>query len=444
MSRARFDLSFDLEVLSPLHIGAGVERAVARVTARRGDNTAPGVAAIQRDVDGKPYLPGSTLKGLLRRLAPAEVVEALFGSVSWRGALIAVGSTAFTPGRSGHLPYADTADLGDGVYVAGRTRIDPARGVAAASSLHHAEAVAPGARFHVVLALEARGANAEARCNAARAALLPLLALLAQPRGQAVGAGQADGDGRVRLLEATLKEQRRVLGADGSFAGQPRQLALPKAGPRSPTRRWVLRLHCPGPFAVLDPSHVRPQRTEDAVPMLAAQRRTAAQPELPGSSVAGALRARAAWLAARDAARQGNQPAADDPAAVFRRGEVPVHPVQRLFGATGFRALLAIEELSVAAGATSWGIHSVRIDRFSGGPMTGGLWGTETFLGTTARLVLGLHDRGGKASPTDQDRRLAEALVADLCRPGEVLMLGHGTTKGFGWFSVTQEPGNAA
>ena len=155
MSRTRIQVNVDIEILSPLHIGTGLERTVEAVRGAPGANMAPAVASIQRDHQGVPYLPGSTVKGLLRRLAVESGVidyEHLLGSVKRRGGLIVSGVSLHQPGCADHFPYADRPDnrsLGAGVFVAAGTRIDRRDGAAAANSLHHAEAVAPGGLFRL-------------------------------------------------------------------------------------------------------------------------------------------------------------------------------------------------------------------------------------------------------------------------------------------------------
>jgi len=448
MSRARISLTFDVVLLSPLHVGSGKSHPVAAVEGDPLSNTRPDVAAIQRDADGLPFLPGSTLKGLFRRLArtqhldPKET-EKLLGSPMTRGALIISGSRRYKPGQAAELPYADRSspgELKEGVYVVAGTRIEGAIGVAHSSSLRHAQAVAKGAVFSLALAIETRGPDAGPRADAALALLRPLLALLCLPEGQAIGAHQADGDGRIQLLKDTLRITKAALDTKGEFLPRPLPNALPAVSAVAPVKCWKLRLHCDGPFAVLDPyyARLRQRQPDPGIAAQRAQRRSSTTPEIPGASLAGALRARAAWLAGLDALANGRDPVPDDPTVVYDRINGPaLTPVQRLFGATGFAALLRIEALTVESGAKIQTIHSVKLDRFTGGPMSGALFGTEIFLGVTAHLVLALHDRGGMAQPTLDDIALADTLKADLHKNG--ILLGHGTNKGFGWFTVSEE-----
>ena len=76
----RIEITGRLEVLTPLHIGTGEWREVEREGNKKkvdpkGDGKQVAeekatmqVAAIARDQHNDPYLPGSTLKGVLRRV----------------------------------------------------------------------------------------------------------------------------------------------------------------------------------------------------------------------------------------------------------------------------------------------------------------------------------------------------------------------------------------
>ncbi len=460
MARARVEITVDIEVLSPLHVGSGLHREVNSVRGADGANAPPRVAAIQRDAAGKPWLPGSTIKGLLRRLAVGVLgeaeQEALLGSPAGRdgpnitgrrGALIFLGAALRSPGKAERLPYADRSvkhepgALGRGVFVAAGTRIDGTSGVAKGSSLRHDEALAPGGVFPLAFTIEARDVDAKKRCNVQLNALLKLLSALREVEGRAIGAGQADGDGRVRLRPETLKVMKSVLDNRGQLVSTQRAVKLPEAKPEPARAPWLLKLHCKGPFAVLDPSWAQERPSGDKTPALKAQRITEEMPVLPGSSVAGALRARATWIAALAARRVGTEPQKDNPEAVYRAiDRLGLTSVQRLFGITGFRGLLEIEELTILKGAKPWQVFSVKLDRFSGGPMSGGLFETAAFIGVSARLVLRLRDHG-TGIPTPEDVILAEALIKDICCNG--LTLGHGGNKGFGWFTVVEEAAHA-
>ncbi|MFX4861166.1 hypothetical protein ABTC05_19195, partial [Acinetobacter baumannii] len=85
--------------------------------------------------------------------------------------------------------------------------------------------------------------------------------------------------------------------------------------------------------------------------------------------------------------------------------EGPAQPVRRLFGAVGFRGLLAVETLTVSK-AIPWSATSVRIDRFSGAPIDNALFTTAAFRQTELQVTLVLEDRGGDGTPTPADLKL--------------------------------------
>lgn len=456
MSRYRLNVGGTLTVLSPLHVGTGDGRIVAAVPTPKGANTPAEIAAIQRDARRRAWIPGSTLKGLLRRLAEPSSgaggwTERLLGHAAGRpdeaarmGALIVRGATLATPADATGFPYADADQTGDGapatddalgrgVYIAARTAIDPKLGTAAASKLFFQEVVAPGTTFRLDLLLDLRAPPGDHA--AAIEAVLKLLAPLAETDGVTIGAGQADGDGRIALDWGTLTLDAGTLGADGTFSPQrittpPRPAIASIGGARA---RWVLDLTCEGPFAILDSSHASTRQEDEA--QLSAQR-AGHTPLIPHSSLTGVLRSRAAWLAALDAHRANRSGPLDDRDAVYRdETRTPLSPVQRLFGVAGYRALLQLDALHVRS-ATPWQVHSVRLDRFSGGPIDNALFAIACFAGVRLEVVLTLSQRPGLSDAAARDAEaLADRLFEDVEADG--LRLGHGTNRGFGWFDVT-------
>lgn len=146
MSSIRYEFSGDLEVVSPLHVGSG--KFPKKGKAGQSGASAPEVAAIVRDVNNAPYIPGSTIKGALRSIAEQllkekELVSALFGETKLEtdgqmGSILFRGATlSGDPPDCGEMPYADApaievdqGGLGAGVFVAARAKIDRAKGVA--------------------------------------------------------------------------------------------------------------------------------------------------------------------------------------------------------------------------------------------------------------------------------------------------------------------------
>lgn len=81
-TRTRFVIEGDLIIVSPLHVGTGQTAVKPGVTGKDG-TPPPEVAELLRDGNDRPFLPGTTLKGILRRIAegmpPTPNCVALFG-----------------------------------------------------------------------------------------------------------------------------------------------------------------------------------------------------------------------------------------------------------------------------------------------------------------------------------------------------------------------------
>ncbi len=447
MTIDRMAVEADLDLLTPLHVGTGDYRTDPDIheigdDAPAGQHGGARVQTVLRDVDGMPYLPGSTLKGVLRGAAEAVLAPAarrlLFGAPRAKQP-----GVPGDPGQIGHLfvfparlvaddrahaaglPYA--ADDGANVYVQARTRIDRDLGTAERRKLFHHELVAPGVRFRFRAVLQCAD-------DAARQAVETLLALLAAPDGVPVGAGEAEGQGRLRLDPGSLVRTRRTVDLGSGRLVETAldgDLPAPPPVPDAPVHDLRLRLVCDGLFVSGDSSW-RPRREiddgprdPDMVPLTAA----GGAPALLPSSVLGVLRARAAWL---DATGGAADP--DDRDRVVRdRDEVAgLSPTERLFGVAGWRGLVRVAALEPEAGAETIDVTNVAIDRFTGGALHGALFTTRAFVRPRFGLRLQLTTRGDYPAATD--RALFELLLADLDRNG--LMLGHGTGKGYGWFRV--------
>jgi CRISPR/Cas system CSM-associated protein Csm3 (group 7 of RAMP superfamily) len=467
--RIRYRITGELLLLSALHVGTGATRPLG--PAPPGSNErGPDVATIARDHRHQPYLPGTTLKGLLRRigeavLKPPDLVRALFGEIKGddsgaMGAVLVRGATLKTPGEAAGMPYTALPDsgLGKGEFIAARTSIDRASGTAAHNRLFFAEMLAPGAQFAFSLLLEVRRARDQSPAQAAASAterlnaLLLVLGTLSGTDGWPVGRGQADGQGRVRL-NAKPAIERMEIKTDGRIHYETITVALPSAKRPEPVGQWQITLHCEGPFMIADSSHRRLENDKDrddlvkkdaadpAAAQLSAQRSGEREPLVPGPSLMGALRTRAEWLnaLAHHRASPGGKPGAAH-ASLAEAGDDPnnLAPVERLFGVTGFRGLLALEALKVDK-AEPWTLTSVRLDRFSGAPLDQALFASAGFIDVNLHVTLALVGRrsaaGGEVVPDAQDIALMQALLNDLRDNG--LLLGHAINRGFGWFTCT-------
>lgn len=450
MSEIRIDLEATLKVLSPLHVGSGDYGPVEGVA---GDGEAPpdvgqpDVARIVRDAGGNPLLPSTTVKGMLRGLARTTSTlrrweDILFGTVKTggtdqdgepetggqRGALTVFAAPCGQPGDASAYPYGGQA--GVGAFVAARVSLAPDSGVAQDGLLFFQEMVVPDTTFRLRLRIE------RPKGEETLEAVKTLLSLLTVPQGVPLGKGQADGFGRVCLLGETVELRRTRITPEGTVDMlAPERIRLPDRpapdgeGGVGVQQRQTLLLHCPGPFVVLDPSRKAEQgTTADGTPQLQAQRRAETLPLLLGTSLSGALRARADWLEALHRHRNGlPEPGAEEET-----------PVTRLFGRVGQRGLLVIERNDLQPAdpdARLKDMTSVRLDRFTGAPIDNALFTTRTFVDVRLTVTLALTARPG-FEPGKDGLRLFRALLDDVRCNG--LTLGHGVNKGFGWFDCEE------
>lgn len=476
----RYEFAGHLQLLSPLHIGSGAYESMPGVDGKRGANETPQVARIVKDIKGEPYIPATTIKGLLRRLGELvfpraempenDVILDLFGAIKdsdndsapapanerqkhpgVMGALLVRGGALLAAGETAGMPYVDAAkkaggDLAAGTFVAARTAIDPLSGVAADAKLFFQETVAPGAKFKLRLTLIA---GDEARGRARLDAVVALLSQLAAEDGVVCGRGKADGAGRLRLAPKSLRIDEKAIDRDGNLVGKPVARSLAPATRTPAVKRWRARFCCEGPFASLDSSW-EPEKQAGAPnpPQLAYQQNATGAPLELGSQLAGVLRARARWIAGLKALEKGDDPRSVDPAAgervVVKRGDVArleLTAVERLFGVTGYAGLLRIEQMRFVGGAAHE-ITSVKLDHFSGAPIDKALFTTRVVVGARLEISLALEARrdadpdkrsgAGAVKEDDDVCRLFDELKDDLRVNG--LTLGHGANKGFGWF----------
>lgn len=481
MFAARLVVTGELKLSSPLHLGTGEVESYDSIPQdpESKDKVPTTVATVMRDVDGMPVIPGASVKGVLRALvAGHDGVNALCGPPTggeeaadgtkkklYQGRLTASAMryVSSAPATLAHgLPFAekkmpDGVQLQErGLFIAARTAIDPGSGTAEEGKLFHQEMVAPGARFGLRLVLRLQPDDG----GAAEACLIAALKALTRDDGVAFGKGQSLGQGRMRLVYSTLQAERlafdpaRGVLCDSDAAETTRQLKKTiDAAQIAPTERlfarYELRLTCDGPF-LIDDTSIKPGKKSEK-PRLNAQQ-WGDKPLLSGSTLIGALRARTGWLAKlrwneeckrRD--ERGRILAKGDEAARLADPERVVtdpgklSPTERLFGVTGWRGLVRVAGITCTNEPGFENITSVKLDRFSMAPIDGALFTTRAAIDPVFEVVLEVEQRGG--FPDEDDRQLLAGLLVDLREEG--LMLGHGTSRGYGWFGVEYEQAKA-
>lgn len=456
-----------LKVESPMHLGSGDEILLRRQSGQpdaereeSGDHQAgtgepasldgaheprttkdPGdvrLAVIQRDADGRPYIPGSSLKGALRALdsgAGDQISQRLWGAIKdskldigAMGRLTVFGAGADKTGADfSGIPAALRVKGRKDTFIAAHVAIDPAAGTADEHKLFFREMTASGVVFRPRVGLRFTDADFETSLDEHGARVLKkdrrdevdrvrvLLGRILKD-GLRLGAGSSDADGRLTVdgidFTALVPGHSEASPPTGAFDPIPstHQAAL-----------WHLTLTCDGPFLIMDGvdrgkvgqgnPHFKPLTLRDG------------QPWVPGSSLTGALRSRLAWLASLEALRTGcTEKAARD------KGRLDAALV---FGTEKRRAKLRLARIEAKPAETKC-LTSVSLDRFSAAPMDGALFTSETFVGAEIIADLLLDPSADKAVS-----ELVELLLADVASNG--LALGAGSAKGFGWFTVKRE-----
>jgi len=391
MIGARIEIAGTLRVVSPLHIGTGGGREVAR-----GDGTAQ-IGAIARDHLGKPYLPGSSIKGVLRRLWEDD--DGIFGKKEIREAKDAV---------SGAVIFRNAWMLGataECTFVAAHVAIEGATGVAKSGLLFQDDMVTPGTEFGLRLAVMNGHKDVLATVRA-------LLARMTVPAGVAFGGGTRLGDGRLRL-EPTITL---------TYHPEGRKETIKLTVQPTDEPRWRLRLHSDVPFLIHDPDRSEAGGEGRKNVLRGLPDFDGKGERLTGSSLMGALRAAFAVHAARV-----------DPA------EAAVL-TDTLFGTARGRGWLAVRAIRADAAGALKSTTSVKIDRFSGATIDNALFATEGHVGTSFVVDLVTQDRKGipanEVEAADAAFRAFLAELSDDIWGG--LMLGHAAGRGYGWFTVKE------
>lgn len=459
----RIKITLVLEASGDLHLGTG------HASPREGGEGE--IAWCVRHVNGRPHIPGTSLKGALRaaleRNGEHALASARMGDPSLHeagkgrmGTIWIEGATAID-GTSPSVVGLDAgpASCAEGAFVKAQTRIDRSRGAAEEHLLYFSERIPSGTRFNVTIT----GYSADVANDGRQLAgdLGHIVAKIDTVEGLPIGRGS--GRGMTTLKRESCEFSVRRLGSDATLEDDPALAdelrstfddAVESAAPGLTTWK-ALRLRCDGPFISRGPIEKDADATGQHRQVTAPLRRDD-KPVLWPSSVLGALRARAAWLAELARLRQGTscpfsppdrpadcpmddrslEQALDGRRAVRDLDDVArLSSVERLFGVPGWRGRWAIGRIVCTNDTLCWpDLQQVSIDRFSGGARQGLLFKTRTALDPVFEVDYRIDEHEALTQP---DHDLAELMIKSLT-DGGTLYLGHGASKGFGWFTVEE------
>ncbi len=482
MTRWRIEGTLTVQKGSALHVGSGEtsrERGVEQRSPGGEQGEAVEVSLVAVDHRRRPYIPGPSLKGALRRWARARSfstadVDLAFGFASRRGAtsdhddlggeqtmaekeevVSRRGAATFLdafcrggaalPGKAYEPPHWDRARLsgvGVGVAIDRRTRATDE------GKLFHFEIVPPGIVFDVVVEVDDGGAGA----SIVKTVVAALDGFSCTTDPLTLGAGAGSGWGRLDWKQgAVLVQGEREVRAwlDALQAGHSRPpgwtpavlpAADPGAGlPQPPPSILAcdLGLTFDGPFLVNDPTRCGqkkdpPPKRPDRVPL----RDDDGKAYLPAASFRGALRSQAERILRTVAGPEAACPTPAGGRCVARRapnGKIEgLCPACILFGASGWRSPLQVTPFRQRARASEAVQDFLAIDSFTGGAARHLKFDAQGAQAPVleGRVALDLR-RVAAAGGGAWTLGLVALLVRDLVE-GE-LSFGFGAAKGYGW-----------
>jgi CRISPR-associated protein (TIGR03986 family) len=338
----RYLISFQIELLSPMHLGTGEERPLTREEMppdTPAEQARPFAALLAKGHDDRPVIPGASLKGLLRAKAaavgmPAQLLTALFGSER---------QTDAETSQPGCIEFR-TAFLVKACppQIETRTGINRITRTVSDGQLFNQETLSPGEQFDVTLVLRSKGsAEIQALCH--------LLNRCTPDHPIQIGAHKRAGWGTAAVKGLAVKvfgsEEAsawwRDPAAESDWSRHAKKMELPtiKEVWTAPSTHisLPLTLAFDGPFAVRDSRYHKP-RGDTTLPDTRPRMRTingATHPLLPATSLQGALRSQGERIH-----KTLSHSGAALPRAQVLAGQAPLDLIQITFGCEGWQGLL--------------------------------------------------------------------------------------------------------
>jgi CRISPR-associated protein (TIGR03986 family) len=447
----RIRIDGKLTTRSNLHLGSGttVTRPGLRILEGNRAGTEPEIAAVAVDYDDRPYLPGTSVKGVLRAWleehGAAGAIRQLFGFEDKATGAAAGGKAEFLdafvdPGSnpaSENIPYWCKKRL---TGVTASVAIDRYTRSASDNRLFHREYVPPGVAFNITITAQ--------DVDAAEIALL-LMALRAFNTDDPIilGSDTADGWGQFTWSDETLRVLTptelpawlagNYCGYDGLPQVDAPVTAQTLPGRNQPTLAIGLSIEFSGPFLINDPSRTKTKDDpESPKPNHAPRLDTANQPLLPASALRGVLRARAERIARTLVVKCCDPNSSSACRIELSAGEQAAKAISRLcipcrlFGAPGWASRIGFSAIKLTNNPRPYSQELVAIDRFTGGVAGSAKFNAEACWQPHFDATLRLSE------PLDRAALGLLALALRDLEDGD-LTIGFGAAKGYGSCTAT-------
>ena len=438
----RIRIHADLTLISELHIGNGANsEALERTNDRNEASSTSLFDTVCIDDKGQPYLPGSTLRGVLRDLALTciddnERINQLFGQQSLSGVISRLRvQDAFvksTPAATNYSNSRMTAfDKTLPTRINQGIKIDPIRNVVDEHKLFQFEVVPEKTVFTLVL-------EGDAVDKETLEILCQLLSGWDEQR-VALGRNHLKGNGRIScsITQVEVADKSSIndwlLGGNNSFYKVLND--LPKVDAFSSRHKHVLsyQLQCAGMMLVNDPDRVK-NKSDEHNPQHVFAQLESGQAMIPGKAIKGLLRAHARKILMTLLVNDGVSAKA--------ASSTSDHMLNQMFGSTAQASKLSISNaLSLAAKPNARKQAFIAVDRFTGGVKEGALYQVE---GTLNELFVGdvtfvsRQTSGRKNIETEMDwcKGLLCYVLRDFMQGDGYL--GWGKSRGYGRFVLSQ------
>ncbi len=405
--KSRWKITGTFTTTAPMHIGSGHVGEDNRLLSEKRKDAGEEndeVQCVVRDYLGRPCIPGTAIKGVLRAWAEKHLGKSdarllrIFGPENCAHSGWAEFQNAFQPKSTTfpathpQVPYWNSVS---GTGIMSHVSINRETGAADDGKLFFEEFIPEGAVFQFEIEVNRLGKDDIEFLLG----ILQTGAAFADSQYQ-FGANGADGWGRVKcgeLKAVPLHDEKCGVPVVNTFQFSRISIVA-----------FNLTLTFQGPFLVNDTSKERPKNAEPGDPRTSftALRRFNGQVWLPASSFRGALKSRAEFLA--------------------KSSGRPQSEIDELFGSTGRKARLTISEFWEEGKSVSRHQDFVAIDRFTGGAADGALYSAsyadKPHLKT--RMIL------DEVGLSEQSKALLAQALRDV-RDGKVTF-GFGASKGYG------------